>query len=201
MMTDSAVAPSGGRKRRVLFQHFVFLTQILLLFVAPLNSAQARASTSPPAQVASKHLTSSAGFSTRKKLKSKTAHAAAHGHKKTKAAAKGLSGMAGYYSNGFDGRQTASGRAYDKNGMTAAHRSLPLGTWVRVTHQRNGKNVLVQITDRGPFSGHRLIDLSHAAAIDLDMLRSGTAPVHLEVMPQHRSSEAALSNNLQLAAE
>jgi rare lipoprotein A len=177
------------------FQNFVFLTQILLLFVAPLNAAHARASTTLPAEAASKPLTPSVGFAARKKTKSKTAH----GQKK--AAAKGLSGTAGYYSNRFHGRQTASRRTYDKNGMTAAHRSLPLGTWVRVTHQRNGKNVLVQITDRGPFSGHRLIDLSHAAASDLDMLHSGTAPVRLEVVQEQPSSEVALSNSVQLAAE
>jgi rare lipoprotein A len=146
-------------------------------------------------------LAASGGRAARPKIRYKNKAAApAHGQKK--AVAKGLSGMAGYYSNRFQGRKTASGRIYDKNGMTAAHRSLPLGTWVRVTHQRNGNKVVVQITDRGPFFGSRIIDLSRAAATDLDMLHSGTAPVRLEVVQeQPPTHNGHLLNSIQLAAK
>lgn len=164
----------------------------MLLFVAPLTSAHARALANPTAEAASKPLAPSGGRAVRPKARYKTA-ALAHGQKK--AVVKGLSGMAGYYSNRFQGKKTASGRIYDKNGMTAAHRSLPLGTWVRVTHQRNGNKVVVQITDRGPFFGSRLIDLSRAAATDLDMLHSGIAPVRLEVVQEQPPANNGNSSN------
>ena len=113
-----------------------------------------------------------------------------------------MSGTAAYYANRFHGRKTSSGNLYNKNAMTAAHRSLPLGTWVRVTNERNGNNVVVQVTDRGPFSGNRVIDLSLAAATDLDMLRKGTAPVRLGVLPEYPLAiSAAPLKSVQLAAE
>lgn len=105
---------------------------------------------------------------------------------------KGLSGRASYYANRFHGRKTASGHPYHKDAMTAAHRSLPLGTWVRVVNERNGNYVVVQITDRGPFAKGRVIDLSLAAATNLDMLKTGTVPVSLEVVqefPPARNAE------------
>jgi rare lipoprotein A len=111
-----------------------------------------------------------------------TRPATSHGQKKV--SRKGLSGTASYYANRFHGRKTASGHPYFKGAMTAAHRSLPLGTWVRVLNESNGNYVVVQITDRGPFARNRVIDLSRAAAENLDMLDKGTAPVSLEVVQE-----------------
>lgn len=97
-------------------------------------------------------------------------------------APKPQAGKASFYANRFHGRKTASGRPYRKDGYTAAHRTLPLGTWVRVTNTRNDRSVLVQITDRGPYARRRIIDLSRAAASKIGMIQSGTAPVRLEVV-------------------
>ncbi len=90
-------------------------------------------------------------------------------------------GTASWYSNA-DGRQTASGERFDDRKLTAAHRRLPFGTIVRVTNEQNGKSVDVRITDRGPWTGGRLIDLSSAAADEIDMKRAGIVPVELEVL-------------------
>jgi len=90
-------------------------------------------------------------------------------------------GLASWYSN-KDGRQTASGERFDERKLTAAHRHLPFGTIVRVTNEQNGKSVEVRINDRGPWTGGRLIDLSSAAADELDMKRSGVVPVELEIL-------------------
>jgi rare lipoprotein A len=89
----------------------------------------------------------------------------------------------GYASWYGESQMTASGERFDKHAMTAAHRSLPLGTHVRVTNTRNGRSVVVRINDRGPYGGHgRIIDLSEAAAKQLDMIDAGVAPVTLEVV-------------------
>jgi rare lipoprotein A len=85
-------------------------------------------------------------------------------------------GRAAFYSGG----RTASGERTGPNGLTAAHRTLPFGTRVRVTNMRNGKAVVVRIVDRGPFNRGRIIDLSRAAAVELDMISSGTAVVSIE---------------------
>jgi len=106
-------------------------------------------------------------------------------------ARKSQAGSASYYANRFQGRKTASGRPYHKDAMTAAHRTLPLGTWVRVTSVRNNRSVVVQINDRGPYYGGRIIDLSRAAATELDMLHSGTARVRLEVLPEPQETGPA----------
>jgi rare lipoprotein A len=92
-----------------------------------------------------------------------------------------FSGMASWYG---ESQTTASGERFNKNAMTAAHRTLPLGTMVRVTNQRNGKSVIVRINDRGPYGHGRIIDLSEAAARKLDMIDAGVAPVTLEVIHQ-----------------
>jgi rare lipoprotein A len=86
------------------------------------------------------------------------------------------SGRAAFYSGG----RTASGEVTGPNGLTAAHRTLPFGTRVKVTNQRNGKAVIVRIVDRGPYGRGRIIDLSRAAARQLDMISAGTAFVSLE---------------------
>ena len=88
-------------------------------------------------------------------------------------------GVASWYGPDFHGLATSSGEQYDMNAMTAAHTSLPLPTWVEVTNLENGKTVVVKVNDRGPFVDNRLIDLSYAAATQLDMVRNGTA--HVEV--------------------
>jgi rare lipoprotein A len=92
------------------------------------------------------------------------------------------SGSASWYGSKFHGRRTANGERFDMNQMTAAHRSLPFGTKVRVINQRNGRSVVVRINDRGPFSGRRVIDLSRGAASAIGMVNSGVAPVKLEVL-------------------
>lgn len=96
----------------------------------------------------------------------------------------GMSGVASYYGAELHGNKTSSGRHYDMHAMTAAHRTLPLGTWVKVTNRRNGRSVVVQITDRGPFTKKRIIDVSLSAATKLGMRNSGLAPVTLEVVPR-----------------
>lgn len=94
-----------------------------------------------------------------------------------------LSGKATYYGLYYKtGRKTASGKPYDKNKLTAAHKTLPFGTIVLVTNKNNGKTVKVEITDRGPFGPGRIIDLSVAAAKELNMLKAGVVPVVLEVL-------------------
>ena len=93
------------------------------------------------------------------------------------------SGKATYYGLRYkSGRKTASDKAYDKNKLTAAHKTLPFGTVVRVTNKKNGKTVDVEITDRGPFRPGRIIDLSVAAAKELDMMKAGVVPVIISVL-------------------
>ncbi len=91
-------------------------------------------------------------------------------------------GVASYYGYDFSGNKTATGERFNPNGMTAAHRSLPFGTRVRVTNTRNGRSVVVRINDRGPYIRGRVIDLSLGAARILGMMSSGIAPVRIEVL-------------------
>ncbi|MGK7876167.1 MAG: septal ring lytic transglycosylase RlpA family protein [Xenococcaceae cyanobacterium] len=93
-----------------------------------------------------------------------------------------IRGMASWYGPGFNGRRTASGERFNQNALTAAHRSLPFGTKVRVTNMNNGRSVIVRINDRGPHSRGRLIDLSAAAARVIGLIHSGVAPVRVEVL-------------------
>ena len=90
-------------------------------------------------------------------------------------------GMASYYADALNGNSTASGEPYDKDDLTAAHRTLEFGTLVKVTNLDNGKSVTVRINDRGPHTKDRIIDVSGAAAAKLGLLDSGTAKVSLEV--------------------
>ncbi|MFB8788197.1 MAG: septal ring lytic transglycosylase RlpA family protein [Potamolinea sp.] len=92
------------------------------------------------------------------------------------------SGLASWYGPGFHGNRSASGEIYNQNAMTAAHRSLPFGTYVQVTNMDNGRSVVVRINDRGPFIGGRVIDLSAAAARALGVTQTGVAPVRLDVL-------------------
>ena len=91
-------------------------------------------------------------------------------------------GMASYYGNELAGNRTASGERFNPSQLTAAHRSLPFGSKVRVTNISNGDSVVVRINDRGPFSHGRVIDVSHAAAREIGMHRSGTARVRLALL-------------------
>jgi len=96
-----------------------------------------------------------------------------------------LEGLASYYAEPYHGRKTASGEIFDTyRDLTAAHRTLPFNTMVRVTNTRNGRGVDVRINDRGPFADGRVIDLSVRAARVIDLVRSGVAPVKLKVLNQ-----------------
>jgi rare lipoprotein A len=86
-------------------------------------------------------------------------------------------GQASWYGEPFHGRRTASGETFNMNDLTAAHKTLPFGTRVRVRHAVTGKEVTVRINDRGPFTPGRVIDLSRAAATALGLIQSGVAPV------------------------
>ena len=91
-------------------------------------------------------------------------------------------GVASWYGPTFHGGNTSSGELYDMYGMSAAHKTLPLPTYARVTNLRNGRSVVVRINDRGPFVANRLIDLSYTAATKLDMIREGTTLVEVRAL-------------------
>ena len=91
-------------------------------------------------------------------------------------------GLSSYYAHKFHGRPTASGEIFDMNALSAAHRELPLGTVIRVTHLGNGKSVTVKVNDRGPFIDGRILDLSLGAARRLDMVEEGVAKVMIEIV-------------------
>ena len=93
-----------------------------------------------------------------------------------------VQGAASWYGPGFYGRTTANGERFSKGTLTAAHRTLPFGTKVRVTNLSNGRSVVVRINDRGPFKHHRVIDLAHGAASQLQMMQAGEVPVKLEIL-------------------
>lgn len=100
-------------------------------------------------------------------------------------------GLASWYGPGFHSERTSSGEPYDMYAMTAAHKSLPLPSYVRVTNLENGRSVVVRVNDRGPFVGDRIIDLSYTAAWKLDMLRAGTAKVEIRVLEPGRREKTA----------
>lgn len=93
-------------------------------------------------------------------------------------------GQASWYGTRFQGRPTASGEPFDMNKLTAAHRTLPFGTRIRVVNESNGKSVVVRINDRGPYAGHRIIDLSRKAAQTIGLETQGVGRVKLEVLGQ-----------------
>jgi rare lipoprotein A len=96
-------------------------------------------------------------------------------------------GIASWYGEPYHGRRAANGEIFDMGQLTAAHPSLPFETWVRVRHLANNKNTEVRIIDRGPFVKGRIIDLSLAAARQIDLVRAGTAKVRLTVIPPPRA--------------
>jgi len=93
-----------------------------------------------------------------------------------------VEGVASYYAHDFHGRQTANGEIYDMHAMTAAHKSFPFDTIIRVHNLSNDKSIVIRINDRGPFVEGRIIDLSLGAARKIDMVESGTVRVRLEVL-------------------
>ena len=96
-------------------------------------------------------------------------------------------GIASWYGVPYNGRRSANGEIYDMEKLTAAHRTLPFDTWVEVTNLVNKKHVDVRITDRGPFVNGRIIDLSLAAAREIDMVQSGIVRVRIKVIRKPRT--------------
>jgi rare lipoprotein A (peptidoglycan hydrolase) len=100
-------------------------------------------------------------------------------------------GVASWYGPGFHKVRTSTGETYDMYAMTAAHKTLPLPAYVRVTNLQNGRSVVVRVNDRGPFVGNRIIDLSYTAAAKLDMLRNGTAMVEVRSVDSTSSAPSS----------
>jgi rare lipoprotein A len=98
------------------------------------------------------------------------------------ATAETSTGAASWYGPGFHGRTTANGETFNQNALTAAHKTLPFGTQVRVTYERTGESVVVRINDRGPYAHGRVIDLSREAAEEIGLLNSGVGQVRLEIL-------------------
>ena len=103
-------------------------------------------------------------------------------------------GRASWYGGFFNGRTTANGETYDMNGLTCAHRSLPLGSLIRVTNLRNQKTVVVRVNDRGPVPDDRVVDLSYGAAKSLGFVQKGLAPVRLELVAAAHAPSAPFSS-------
>lgn len=101
-------------------------------------------------------------------------------------------GLASWYGHPYDGRKAANGEIYDMEKMTAAHRTLPFNTWIRVQNLENHRTADLRITDRGPFVDGRILDVSHAAARALELLGPGTARVRFEVIRVPAAPEPAL---------
>lgn len=101
-------------------------------------------------------------------------------------------GIASWYGTKFHGRRTSSGETYDMYAMTAAHKNLPLPTYVKVTNLKNGKHIIVKVNDRGPFHENRIIDLSYTAAIKLDIVKNGTGLVEVQAI---QPGEPVLQNS------
>jgi rare lipoprotein A len=98
-------------------------------------------------------------------------------------------GVASWYGEAFHGRPTSSGEPFDMHSPSAAHRTLPLPAWVRVTNLSNGRSLLLRVNDRGPFAdpGRRIIDVSYAAAVRLGIVETGTASVRVQAVEPWQS--------------
>ena len=116
--------------------------------------------------------------------------------------AKGYSqhGKASWYGQKFHGHKTANGEVYDMYKMTAAHKTLPLPSYVRVTNLANGRQVVVKVNDRGPFHSDRIIDLSYVAALKLDYLKTGIAEVKLDVIHVDKNGDITIGDGPTIAA-
>ena len=91
-------------------------------------------------------------------------------------------GQASWYGGHFQGKKTANGESYDMNGLTCAHRSLPLGSWIRVTNLKNRRSIFVRVNDRGPVPENRIVDLSYGAAQAVGLANAGVGKVKLETL-------------------
>ena len=105
-----------------------------------------------------------------------------------------MTGIASWYGEPYHGRRAANGEVYDMEALTAAHRTLPFGTWVRVKNLTNDRTIDVRIQDRGPFVGKRIIDLSRAAAREIEMIGPGTAKVKLTVIAPHNVQQPVVAS-------
>lgn len=123
--------------------------------------------------------------------KNKRAKAVRQANSRETSKKKVIRGQASWYGPGFHGKKTASGEIFDQGRLTAAHKTLPLGTKAKVTNLENGNSVEVEINDRGPYVGDRVIDLSRAAANALGFVESGLTLVRIEPLYQEASSEEA----------
>lgn len=124
----------------------------------------------------------------------------AMGTAQTACARSEFQGVASYYAEKFHGRRTANGEIYNMWAMTAAHKTLPFGTMVKVTNLDNGKSVVVRINDRGPYAHNRVIDLSKKAAAELDMIKKGTAKVKVEILKEGEKMEIPTENGVPIAS-
>ena len=109
-------------------------------------------------------------------------------------------GIASWYGYKFHGNKTSNGEVYDMYEMTAAHKSLPLPTYVRVTNLKNNRSIIVRVNDRGPFAKGRIIDLSYVAAQKLDMVKAGTARVEVEALTGSHLADGKGSAMIQIGA-
>ncbi len=109
-------------------------------------------------------------------------------------------GLASWYGEDFHGRTTSSKEVYNMYDMTAAHKTLPFGTYVMVTNLKNGKSVIVKINDRGPFIKGRIIDLSYAAARVIDMVGPGVVPVKVEILEKYSPRKSVQKFSIQVGA-
>jgi rare lipoprotein A len=109
-------------------------------------------------------------------------------------------GIASWYGPNFHGKPTSNKEIYDMNDLTAAHKSLPFGTYVVVTNLNNGRSVTVRINDRGPFVKGRIIDLSYAAAKAIDMVGTGTATVRLEILTKISPKKSSQKFSVQVGS-
>ena len=103
-------------------------------------------------------------------------------------------GIASWYGPGFHGKRTANGEVYDENGLTAAHKTLPMPSMVRVTNLENGRSIQVRVNDRGPFEAGRIIDMTRRGAQLLGFIQQGTARVRVDIMPEESQQLAALAS-------
>lgn len=108
--------------------------------------------------------------------------------------------VASWYGEEFHGRKTANGEVYDMHGLTAAHRTIPFDTYLLVTNRENGRSVTVKVNDRGPFVRGRSLDLSYGAAKKLDMVRTGTAEVNIEIIGLDEAQKREARFTLQVGA-
>lgn len=99
-----------------------------------------------------------------------------------------LTGISSYYGGFHHGHKTASGEVFNMHALTAAHRTLPLGSRIQVTNLSNGKRITLKVTDRGPYKTGRILDVSQGAAKALGMLKSGTAKVHIQLLDRPKST-------------